>query len=127
VIAIDASMQIQQIFVSMGMMHAQTTDLEHTNVSPLNGLLSRSMRLIAKGIRLIYVFDGQIPEMRRDELPEMEEERQPLQSAIENANEEEIDRLNRRAIPVDPIHAQEFRLLLEHMGIPHIEAPGKAE
>ncbi|OHS94785.1 XPG I-region family protein [Tritrichomonas foetus] len=130
-VAIDASMQIYQFLVSVRHAGNQLVDAEGNPTSHLSGLLSRTIYFVQNGIKPVYVFDGKPPEMKSGELQKRAEKRaeaeKQLESAIEQGNQEEIDRFSRRTVRLDQQHVDECKKLLTLMGIPWVQAPCEAE
>jgi len=83
------------------------------------------------GIKPVYVFDGKPPQMKAGELEKRKEKRDEAQVALDKAKEdgnvEEIDKQSRRLVKVTQEHVQEVKTLLQHMGVPFVEAPCEAE
>lgn len=83
------------------------------------------------GIKPIYVFDGKPPEMKSGELEKRSERRkeaqESLDKAVEDGNQEDIAKFNKRVIRVTQKHNDDCKKLLRLMGLPVIEAPCEAE
>ncbi len=150
IIAIDASVQLYQFLVQVRISstpgsYVQASQLMNDKgeiTSHLQGLLSRTAGLLEKGIRPVYVFDGQSPKLKYDELNRRKKIKEKADDDLESAKEklknaknkqeadealEEIDKFSKRNVRVTKQHNDEAKKLLRLMGIPVIEAPSEAE
>ena len=130
-IAVDASLAIYQFLANVRSMGQVLTDADGNVTSHLQGLLSRTVRLVSEGIIPVYVFDGKPPELKSDEIEKRIERKkkaeEELSKAIEEGNTDNIDKFSRRTIRLEKEQVDECKKLLELMGIPFIEAPCEAE
>ena len=72
-IAIDASMALYQFLIAVraggeGQMAAMLTNENGDVTSHVQGIFNRTIKMLASGIRPVYVFDGKAPEMKGGEL-----------------------------------------------------------
>jgi len=87
IVAIDASMQLYQ-FMSMvrSQQHGGPAQLladENGEVtSHILGFFHRTIRLMEKGLKPVYVFDGKPPEMKSNELKKRKAEKAKAQSEL---------------------------------------------
>ncbi|EAX81227.1 XPG I-region family protein, partial [Trichomonas vaginalis G3] len=129
--AIDASLSIYQFLVSVRHTGQQLVDSEGNTTSHLQGVLSRTVRLIESGVKPVYVFDGKPPEMKGAELAKRlerrEEAQKELEKAIESGDQEAIDKFSRRTVHLDKTQVEECKQLLECLGVPYVDAPCEAE
>jgi flap endonuclease-1 len=99
--------------------------------SHLSGLFYRNMKLILEGIKLIYVFDGEAPELKsrtRESRREIRDEaRQKYEEAKQREDIESMGRYARSDVSLDKEKIKESKELLEAMGIAVIQAPGEGE
>jgi len=99
--------------------------------SHLSGLFYRNMNLIHEGIKLIYVFDGKAPALKRGTQEKREEikdeAREKYEQAKEEENVEEMGKYARQIVHLDKQKIEESKELLEAMGIAVIQAPGEGE
>ena len=99
--------------------------------SHLSGLFYRNMNLIHEGIKLIYVFDGKAPALKRGTQEKREEikdeAREKYEQAKEEENVEEMGKYARQIVHLDKQKIEESKELIEAMGIAVIQAPGEGE
>ena len=99
--------------------------------SHLSGLFYRNMNLMAAGIDLIYVFDGEPPIHKRDELNKRKKnkeiENQKYISAIKDGNIVDARKYAKRTSIVDRNIIDEAKELLTIMGIQVIMSPSEGE
>ncbi|XP_042415208.1 flap endonuclease 1-A-like [Zingiber officinale] len=97
----------------------------------LQGMFNRTIRLLEAGIEPVYVFDGQPPELKKQELAKRYLKRKDatndLNSTIETGDLEGIEKYNKRTVKVTKQHNEDCKRLLRLMGVPTIEAPCEAE
>lgn len=99
--------------------------------SHLSGIFYRNVNLLAEGIKLVYVFDGQPPELK-GKIHELRlEARNTAKSKYEEAKQEEdtegMKRYSSQIIRLDSEMIAESKELLEAMGIGVVQAPGEGE
>lgn len=134
-IAIDASMSIYQFIIAMkGFDNGEGQELANANgdvTSHLNGLWSRTLRMIDEGLKPIYVFDGAPPELKKAELDERKKKAAEAEAAFEKAKEEgdddAMERLSKRTVRVSRAQIEECKTLLRLMGVPVVQAASEAE
>lgn len=134
-IAIDATMSIYQFVIAMkGFSEGQGLELMNEAgevTSHLNGLFSRTLRMMDEGLKPIYVFDGAPPEMKRAELEERrhkaEEAQVQFAKAKEEGDDDMMEKMSKRTVRVSRDQIEECKKLLTLMGIPVVQAAGEAE
>ncbi|GMN23164.1 hypothetical protein TIFTF001_000013 [Ficus carica] len=99
--------------------------------SHLQGMFSRTIRLLEAGIKPLYVFDGKPPELKKEELAKRYSKRvdatEDLVQAVEAGNKEDIEKFSKRTVKVTKQHNEDCKRLLKLMGVPVVEAPSEAE
>ncbi|KAJ9681610.1 hypothetical protein PVL29_017828 [Vitis rotundifolia] len=131
-IAIDASMSIYQFLIVVGRSGTEMLTNEAGEVtSHLQGMFSRTIRLLEAGLKPVYVFDGKPPDLKKQELAKRFSRRadatEDLTEALETGNKEEIEKFSKRTVKVTKQHNEDCKKLLRLMGVPVIEAPSEAE
>src|SRR3989344_4359279 len=99
--------------------------------SHLSGIFYRNINLLSEGIKLVYVFDGQAPDLKAGTHQIRSESREIAQERYEEAKQEEdIDAMRRyssQLVKLDSQMIQESKELLEAMGVAVVQAPGEGE
>jgi len=99
--------------------------------SHLSGTLYRNIALLEQGIKLVYVFDGQAPELKAKTHKKRKEAKDLAKERYEIAmQEEDIMRMKRyssQLLRLDDEMIAESKELLEAMGIAVIQAPSEGE
>ncbi len=99
--------------------------------SHLSGLYYRTINLIERGIRPIYVFDGKPPEFKRKELEKREELKKEyfkkFMEAKELGLEEEMAKYAKMTMRLTKDMVEAAKKLLDAMGIPWVQAPSEGE
>jgi len=130
-VAIDASMSLYQFLIAVRSEGNQLTNAEGETTSHLMGTFYRTIRMVANGIKPVYVFDGKPPKMKSGELEKRTEKRADAEKALEKAKEvgdaEEVDKQSRRLVKVGKSHVEDCKKLLGLMGMPYVHAPCEAE
>ena len=134
-IAVDASMSIYQFLIAMKMASeagvVELSDESGQVTSHLQGLWSRTLRMLSEGMKPVYVFDGAPPEMKRKELEERKAKaqaaREELKRAEEEGDAEAIEKMSKRTVRVTKEQTEECKKLLRLMGLPVVDAKTEAE
>ncbi|OVA16596.1 XPG/Rad2 endonuclease [Macleaya cordata] len=131
-IAIDASLSIYQFLIVVGRNGTQMLTNEAGEItSHLQGMFTRTIRLLEAGLKPVYVFDGKPPDLKRQELAKRYSKRldatDDLAAAIESGDKEEIEKFSKRTVKVTKQHNEDCKKLLRLMGVPLVEASSEAE
>lgn len=99
--------------------------------SHLSGIFYRNINLLAEGIKLVYVFDGEPPKLKARTHAIREKGRGIAKGRYEEAKQEEdfeaMRRYGSQMIRLDEGMIKESKELLEAMGIFVVQAPGEGE
>lgn len=99
--------------------------------SHLSGIFYRNISLLEEGIKLIYVFDGEAPELKHKTHEKRENGRDTARERYENAKSEEdiegMKRYSSQLIRLNDEMIQESKELLDAMGIGVVQAPSEGE
>ncbi|KAN0041630.1 hypothetical protein ACTFIV_004174 [Dictyostelium citrinum] len=132
IIAIDASTSLYQFLIAMNadVSSALTNQLGETT-SHLQGMFYRTIKLISRGIKPVYVFDGSAPVLKSGELAKRQarrkEAKENLKEATEVGTSEEVQKFAKRIITVTRKQNEDCVKLLTLMGVPIVKAPCEAE
>src|SRR3989338_165864 len=131
-IVIDAPIQLYQFLSSIrGRDGSLLSDSKGEVTSHLIGLSSRIPKLMEKNIRLAYVFDGKVPDLKKKERERRKELKieaeKKYQEAVKKEDLEEMKKYAARTTRLTPSMIEEAKKLIEALGIPIIEAPSEAE
>ena len=99
--------------------------------SHLSGIFYRNTNLLSEGIKLIYVFDGEPPELKARTHKNRGEIREISRERYEEAKQKEdigaMKRYSSQLIRLSKEMIEESKELLEAMGVAVIQAPGEGE
>ncbi|PWN19624.1 PIN domain-like protein [Microstroma glucosiphilum] len=131
-VAIDASMSLYQFLIAVRQGDGQQLMNESgETTSHLMGFFYRTLRMIEHGMKPMYVFDGQPPDLKKKVLEgrfgKREEAREEEEEEKDIADNERLDQLARRQVRPTRQHNEEVRQLLKLMGIPCVTSPSEAE
>lgn len=132
IIFFDAFNMLYQFLATIRSRDGQLlTDSKGRVTSHLIGLFSRSTRFLETGIKPVYVFDGKVPELKEKTTEKRKEIKQEAkkkyEEAIEEGRTEEAKKYATRMMHLTPKMVEQAKELLEHLGIPIIQAPAEGE
>ncbi len=99
--------------------------------SHLNGLFYRTINFVEAGIKLVYVFDGQPPEIKYMEIERRrkikEEAVKKYEEALKKGDLEAAKRYAQMSARLTEDMVADAKKLLDAMGIPWVQAPAEGE
>jgi flap endonuclease-1 len=132
VIALDAYNALYQFLAAIRQPDGTPLmDSKGNITSHLSGLFYRTINLVENGLKLVYVFDGKPPELKREELERRRVRREKAAELMVKAYSEgevrEAAKYAVQAVHLTESMVKEAKRLLEAMGIPYIQALGEGE
>ncbi len=130
--AFDAFNVLYQFLSTIRDQTGQTlTDHEGRVTSHLIGLLTRNSQLLQKGIKPVYVFDGESHPLKHQEIENRSKQKKIAEKEYEKAMKEgdliRAKKMGQRLSRLTPEMVDDSKKLLEAMGIPVVQAPGEGE
>jgi flap endonuclease-1 len=99
--------------------------------SHLSGILYRTSNLIEMGMRLVYVFDGEPPELKEMEIRRRvrvkEEATVRYERALKEGRMEEARTYAQATSRLKDLMVEDSKRLLKAMGVPFVQAPSEGE
>ncbi len=131
-IAIDAMNSLYQFLSSIRQPDGTPLMDSHGRItSHLSGLFYRTIKLIDMGIKPIYVFDGEPPELKMREIQRRKEAKEEAQiewkRALKERRIDDAKKFAKRTSTFTEEMITESKRILSYMGIPYIQAPGEGE
>jgi flap endonuclease-1 len=132
ILAVDASNIIYQFLSTIRQPDGTPLQDKKGNItSHLSGLFYRNIALLQEGLKLIYVFDGEMPALKRKTIEKRLETKAEARAKYEEAmSEEDIEKMKRysqQLARLTPEIKKESMELLEALGIQVVQAPSEAE
>ncbi len=131
-IAIDAFNMLYQFLSTIRQRDGSLLSDSKGNItSHLVGLFARTTNLMEKGLKLFFVFDGQIPELKQEERERRKAIKQDAQRKYEIAAEKEdlknMKKFASRTSILTPEMVEEAKGLISALGLPIVQAPSEGE
>jgi flap endonuclease-1 len=131
-LAVDGYNQLYQFITTIRGPDGQPLVNRNGDVtSHLTGLFSRTTNLLSKGIKLIFVFDGKVPDLKRQEIERRRALKADAAAKFEEAKEaKDVDGMKkyagRTSVLTKDMVAQ-AKELLDALGVPWFDAPSEGE
>ncbi|MFA5855902.1 MAG: flap endonuclease-1 [Candidatus Pacearchaeota archaeon] len=131
-IAVDAFNAIYQFLTTIRQPDGTPLKDSKGNItSHISGLFYRNMSLILEGVKLVYVFDGEAPELKNRTREIRKEAKEKYEEKYEEAKaDEDVEGMGKYArafVSLDKQKIEESKELLHAMGIAIVQAPGEGE
>lgn len=132
VIAIDSFLFLYQFLASIRQQDGRLlTDNKGNVTSHLIGLFSRTTNFLAHGIKPIFVFDGESPELKKKVREKRKEikvkAQQQYEEAVQLGDEASMRKFGSRTGVLSPEMLAETKELLTYLGMPIVQAPTEGE
>jgi flap endonuclease-1 len=127
-IAIDISILIYRIIISVRSSGADFTNQKGEITSHILGLFNKTIELLSIGIIPIYVFDGKPPSLKFKTIEGRKQVRKKALEKMELAlSEEDKIKYFKRSSQITKEQWDQCRDLLNMMGVPYVDAPEEAD
>jgi len=131
-IAVDALNNIYQFLSTIRQPDGTPLmDSQGRTTSHLTGLLYRTVKLMRNQVKVVYVFDGDPPELKQKELVRRgkvkKEAREKWRKARKRGDLEEARKYAKRTSKFTDDMLIDSKKLLDYMGVPWIQAPSEGE
>jgi flap endonuclease-1 len=132
IICIDVPVLLYQFLTTIRQADgAYFTDEKGMITSHLIGINSRITKLIQYGLKLVFVFDGKSPDLKKAEQKKRHEQKKEAEAkykiAMEKKDFEEMKKYAQRNVRITNDIIEETKELINAFGCPIIEAPSEAE
>jgi flap endonuclease-1 len=127
-IAIDISILIYRIIISVRNSGADYTNQKGEITSHILGLFNKTIELLGNGIIPVYIFDGKPPDIKNKTIENRKQIRKKALEKLETATTE-LDKIKylKRSSTISKEQWDQCKELLIMMGIPFINAPEEAD
>jgi len=127
-IAIDISILIYRIIISVRSSGADFTNQKGEVTSHILGLFNKTIELLSLGIIPVYVFDGKPPSIKYKTIEGRKQERKKALEKMELAStDDEKIKYFKRSCQITKEQWDQCRDLLDMMGVPYVNAPEEAD
>lgn len=132
VLAVDSFNMLYQFLSSIRQTDGSPlTDSKGRVTSHLTGLFSRVTKLMHEGIKLVFVFDGETPELKKAERERRKQVKVEAGKQYEEAKErediEEMKKYASRTSILTKEMVEEAKELIKALGMPIVQAPSEGE
>ena len=127
-IAIDISILIYQIVISIRNSGTDLVNSKGEITSHILGLFNKTINFLEKGIIPVYVFDGKPPQLKKKVIEARNQvKKKAIEKLQEAKTEKEKIRCFKRCVTITRTQMNQCRELLKLMGIPYIDSPEEAD
>jgi len=99
--------------------------------SHLNGLFARTTNLMRQNLKLVFVFDGEVPKLKSRERERRRKLKEKAQSQYEAAKKDQditlMKKFAQRTTRLTPEMVDQAKQLLDALGVPWVQAPSEGE
>jgi len=132
VVAVDAFNTIYQFLSSIRQYDGTPLmDKKKRITSHLSGLFYRNINLLSEGLKLVYVFDGEPPQLKGMTREKREEAKKSASEKYEKAKKKkdyaEMKKYSQQMTQLSPEMVEESKELVESLGIAVVQAPSEGE
>lgn len=132
VLVVDSMNMLYQFLTTLRMADGTPLSDEKGNITAhLVGILSRVTGLVEKGIKLVFVFDGVAPVLKKEERERRQKLKEDASEKYEIAKERgdvaEMRKYAQMTTKIDKKIIDDSKRLLELLGFPIIQAPSEGE
>ncbi|MBI2139523.1 flap endonuclease-1, partial [Candidatus Woesearchaeota archaeon] len=132
ILAVDSPLWLYQFLSSIRQPDgALFTDSKGNVTSHLMGLFFRTVKLMESGIRLVFCFDGKVPELKKEERQRRRELKQEAEMKLADAEKRgDIEGMKKFAARTSRLTSEmiaDAKKLLEALGLPYIIGASEAE
>jgi len=132
IIAVDAFNTIYQFLANIRQIDGTPLmDNKKRITSHLSGLFYRTTNLMSRGLKLVYVFDGKPPELKKETNKERFERKKEAEERYNEAKKEgktdDMFKYSRQNVRLTDEIIEESKKLIRALGLPVVQAPGEGE
>jgi flap endonuclease-1 len=132
ILAVDSMNLLYQFLTTIRSMDGSALTDSYGNVtSHLIGLFSRTTVLMEKGLKLVFVFDGKAPDIKKKTWEQRaavkKEASLKLKEAEEAGNVEEMRKFASRTVILTKEMIADAKAILSALGLPIVQAPSEGE
>lgn len=132
ILAVDTSSVLYQFLASIRQPDGTPlTDKKGNITSHLMGILTRTTNLISQGLKLCYIFDGKMPDLKIREIEQREHRKQLAEKKLKEAQKEEnieqMYKYSKQTSRLSKEIVEESKELIKALGLPVIQAVSEAE
>jgi flap endonuclease-1 len=127
-LAIDTSIVLYQ-FITAIKNHTDDFKTGDGKVTThIHAILMKTLSLLKKKIKPIYVFDGAAPEIKQETLDSRKRAKEHAQDMLQGyINDEDMVKMRKRSVHITHDQSLECQEMLQLMGIPMVRAPQEAD